>query len=384
MNKIKKIFFWSPMLGNVGTIKATTNSVESIIENSKHKIFLLNIFGELSFYNNESDRIKKINFFTFLSFLPRTGLLSKFLIYFFSLLSFPLLCFHVTKHKPDIIYASLVGYLPLLLKFFFKNLKVFNSIQGYPRFHRVRKFIWKKIYTKSDLIITMTENTKKILLNEIGNFKEIRKISNPVIDNNLFELSNKKINQEYKQLFSNKISFISIGRLTRQKNYLDFFKALSKLKKVLKVNYYEKNINIIILGNGEDYKFLKNYIKNIELNNIYFLGFQKNPFNFLKSSNFFVSCSLWEDPGHTLIEAASLNVPIITSDCPSGPKELFNENNSFLYRSKNIDELSEILRKVVINFKNGDLEIQKKVLKAQKLSQNFTKKEYYKSISDFL
>ena len=51
------------------------------------------------------------------------------------------------------------------------------------------------------------------------------------------------------------------------------------------------------------------------------MGFQNNPFNFLKASDFYISTSLWEDPGHTLIEAASLKIPIITSDCPSGPNE---------------------------------------------------------------
>ena len=57
MTSVKKIFFWSPMLGNVGTIKATINSIESILDNSHHEIFILNVFGEFSFYRNESKRI---------------------------------------------------------------------------------------------------------------------------------------------------------------------------------------------------------------------------------------------------------------------------------------------------------------------------------------
>ena len=52
-----------------------------------------------------------------------------------------------------------------------------------------------------------------------------------------------------------------------------------------------------------------------------FLGYQENPFNILKNANLYISTSLWEDPGHTLIEASALNVPIITSKCPSGPFE---------------------------------------------------------------
>ena len=79
----KKIFFWSPMLGNVGTIKATTNSIEAILENSDHKIFILNVFGEFSFYNLKNENFKKLNIFPFLTFLPKTGYFSKLCIYIF-------------------------------------------------------------------------------------------------------------------------------------------------------------------------------------------------------------------------------------------------------------------------------------------------------------
>ncbi len=384
MTRIKKIFFWSPMLGNVGTIKATINSIESILDNSDHEIFILNVFGEFSFYINESKRIKKINFFTFLRFLPKTGLFSKFLIYFFSLLAFPLLFIHVAKHRPNIIYSSLVGYLPLLLKIFFKDLKIFNSIQGYPRFNKIRKLIWKEFYMKSDLIITMTENTKNKLINDIGNFKEIKKIFNPVIDDNLYKLSNVKILSQYENIISKKIQFISIGRLTRQKNNIEFLKALNILKNELGLSYYEKNINVIFLGEGEDLIMLNKFVKDSNLHNIYFLGFQKNPFNFLKASNFYVSTSLWEDPGHTLIEAASLKIPIITSDCPSGPRELFNEENSYFYKSRNIEDLSKILIKVVNETEKKEIDLKQKILKAKEISENFTKEKFYESIKDYL
>jgi len=383
MKNKKKIFFWSPILGNVGTIKATINSLESIHDNSINEIFILNIFGEFSFYKNESLRIKKINFFTFLRFFPSTGLLAKFLIYLFSFLSLPFLFFYVAKYKPNIIYASLVGYLPLLLKIFFKDLKIFNSIQGYPRFTKVRKFIWKKFYKKSDLIITMTENTKNKLINDIGNFKEIKKICNPVIDDDLYKLSQEKIPTQFENIISKKIQFISIGRLTRQKNYIELLKSLNILKNKLGENFYENNINVIILGTGEDLKMLNKFTEDNKLNNIHFLGFQKNPFNFLKSSNFYVSTSLWEDPGHTLIEAASLNIPIITSDCPSGPKELFNENNSYTYQSGNIDDLSKTLLKIVNDSAKKEINLEK-ISKAKELSENFTKDRFYNSIKDYI
>ncbi len=83
MHKNKKIFFWAPMLGNVGTIKATINSIESILEETDYKVYILNVFGEFSFYENNNINLKKLNIFRFLKFFPKTGILSKFCIYFF-------------------------------------------------------------------------------------------------------------------------------------------------------------------------------------------------------------------------------------------------------------------------------------------------------------
>ena len=55
---IKKNFLWSPMLGNVGTIKATTNSAEAITSYSEHEVFLLNVFGEFNLYKIIRIRLK--------------------------------------------------------------------------------------------------------------------------------------------------------------------------------------------------------------------------------------------------------------------------------------------------------------------------------------
>jgi glycosyltransferase involved in cell wall biosynthesis len=49
---------------------------------------------------------------------------------------------------------------------------------------------------------------------------------------------------------------------------------------------------------------------------------QKNPFKFLKHSNCFVFPSLWEGLPNTVIEALSLNIPVISADCKTGPREI--------------------------------------------------------------
>ena len=69
---------------------------------------------------------------------------------------------------------------------------------------------------------------------------------------------------------------------------------------------------------------------NIE--NIFLLGHKSNPFKYIANSEIFISSSLWEDPGHALVESAYLNTFIITSECEAGPKEMFsNKFNCLSY-----------------------------------------------------
>lgn len=375
----KKIFFWSPMIGYVGTVKATINSAKAIKENSEHEVILLNILGEFNEFKNKNKDIEVINIFSFLNFLPRTGLLSKLSIYFFSFLSLPVLILIFLKRKPNIVITSLVGIFPIFLKIvFFKKLKVFNSIQGYPKLYKFRKFLWKLFYSKSDLIITMTETTKKLLNQAIPELKKIVCIYNPIIDEELYELSNHKLGNESWYFEKNNFNIISIGRLTRQKNYIELLKGFNLFQKKYLKQSENKRINLLILGVGENLKILKKYISENDIKNIYFLGYKKNPFNILIKSNLYISSSLWEDPGHTLIEAAALKVPIITSNCLSGPIDLFDNNNSFVYSSGNYLELAESLN-YFFNHCN-DQEKNKKIIEAEALSLKFCKKNFFNKL----
>ena len=84
------IFFWSPMLSNVGTINAMIGMAKSLSRYSSYKIYVLDILGEFRNFHN----IKELNFLSFVkidNILPRTGKLSKFLILLFSIMAIPFL-----------------------------------------------------------------------------------------------------------------------------------------------------------------------------------------------------------------------------------------------------------------------------------------------------
>ena len=64
---------------------------------------------------------------------------------------------------------------------------------------------------------------------------------------------------------------------------------------------------------------------------IFFINETDNVFNIIKKSKYFVLTSLWEDPGFVLIEAAVMNKIIVSSNCPSGPKEILNNGQVVFY-----------------------------------------------------
>ena len=99
---------------------------------------------------------------------------------------------------------------------------------------------------------------------------------------------------------------MSVGGLTKQKNFIFLCKAFKKIVKE------HSDIKLLIAGEGEQRTELSNFIKENNLSkNIILLGFIENIFPYFKNSNGFILTSLWEDPGFVLVEAAFCRAPIL-------------------------------------------------------------------------
>ena len=95
-----------------------------------------------------------------------------------------------------------------------------------------------------------------------------------------------------------------------------------------------------------------------------------NIFYILSRSKGFILSSLWEDPGFVIVEAAFCKVPIISSDCDSGPKELIKDNiNGILFKSNNIENFLIKFDEFIKLEKNYN----KILLNNLKMSKKFTK-----------
>ncbi len=140
-------------------------------------------------------------------------------------------------------------------------------------------------------------------------------IYNPVITPDLLEKANRPIAHPWYQQRRTPV-ILAIGRLTQAKCFDLLLRSFQKAR-------LQEDANLIILGEGPDRKALEALTDKLNLrDHVQLPGFVDNPYQYIKNSNLFVLSSLWEGLPTVLIEALYLGVPIISTDCPSGPKEI--------------------------------------------------------------
>lgn len=359
----KKIFYWSPFFSNIATSMAVINSAIALKKFSKntYEPIIIDVFGEWNDYlkiiNENKIKIVKLNLNNFFYETKINGFLKSryFQIKIFLLAFFPLLKL-IKKNKTDIFILHLLTSLPLFLNFFFNlKSKVILRISGLPKLNIFRYIFWKITLKKVSIVTTPTISTKNYLINKLQ-IKNIFLLRDPI-------LQVSKIKKNYKRTVSVKKNFLAIGRLTKQKNFLFLLECFKIIIEKDPENY------LFILGDGEEFNKLKNYIeKNSLEKNIFLEGYKKDIYNYLINSKAFILTSLWEDPGFVLIEAAYSNTSIISSNCDNGPKEILNNGkNGFLFNSNNQEHFLEV-------FKNFQLSSEKEVYEKKKNAKRMCRK----------
>ena len=312
-------------------------------------------------------------------YLPKYGFLksrfSYIVVFFFSIFKLHKM---LKKEKPEYLMIHLMTFIPLLLLLFFNyETKFILRISGYPKLNYLRSFFWKIVGKKIYLITTPTFSTLDLLNKfEIFDIDKIKYLPDPIL--NIDEITKKKLdnNISNKELFKEK-TIISIGRLTKQKNFEFLIKAFNKI-----MDEYP-NFSLLILGEGEKRKTLEILIKKLNLDNkVFLIGHEQNIYKYLKRAEMFILSSLWEDPGFVLIEAGYSNKIVLSSDCPNGPKEILNNNqNGFLYKKNSLDSFVKKFKE--IQNTNEEEILKKKILFKKKLKE-FTLFNHYKILNSIL
>jgi len=135
--------------------------------------------------------------------------------------------------------------------------------------------------------------------------------------NMIEQLAVEEISKSDEQFINSHKTIISVGRVCKEKNFVNLVKAFEKLRE--KVD----DAGLLIVGDGELFGELKQFVCFSKFKeDILLVGYQKNPYKYMKKCDVFALSSINEGFPNVIIEAMGNGLPVVSSNCESGPNEI--------------------------------------------------------------
>ena len=244
--------------------------------------------------------------------------------------------FKYLKSNKDSVVLSFQANIYCIIICKLLNIKVIVRSNSSPIgwYHNsLKRFIYQKIIRFADKVIVNSLDFKKQMEKRFN--IRVENIFNPLNVNEIKKKSKVKINYDF---FNEGLKIINIGRLTDQKDQITLLRSINLLK-------YKVKIKLLIIGSGVEQKNLMNYIKNNNLSSyVRIKKFLDNPYPYILKSDLFILSSKYEGLPNVLLEAAVLKKFIISTNCPTGPKEiLLNGRGGYLFNNGDYKKLSKLI-----------------------------------------
>ena len=245
---------------------------------------------------------------------------------------------------------------------------------------------WSRNYFKNIIFKILFNVPKRIIVNSIDFKKEIDRkfniktfhIYNPLNKDVIKNMSKTKLKFNF---FKNAdLKIMNIARFTDQKDHYTLLKSINILIK------RKVNLKLLIMGYGPNLEDMKYFIKKNKLEkHVKISNFNKNPFKFIKYSNLFVLSSIYEGLPNVLLEAICLKKFVISSNCPTGPREILkNGKLGMLFAPKDENSLAN----KILEFKSNKKKYNKITLKAynslDRFDYEYNCKKYYNIIIKYI
>ena len=232
------------------------------------------------------------------------------------LLKLPLLAWRYKKlnnSKISLSFMNRPNYINVLAKLMGMKSKIIISERAMPSLQHanglqgfINRNLIKFLYNKADLVTA----------NSLGNSKDLEKnfgCKSVVTINNLFDIEKIEVlSQEKVEYRDEKFTFITVGRLDAGKNHSLMIEAMPYV-----------DAKLYIIGDGELKESLEEQIKQLKVEDkVILLRRQTNPYKYLVQADCFVFSSNYEGFPNVLLEALACGLPVISTDCHSGPREI--------------------------------------------------------------
>lgn len=150
-----------------------------------------------------------------------------------------------------------------------------------------------------------------------------------------------KVKQLALQNIEKTFTFVAVGRLNPQKDYKTLLDACAILKT------RNSNFTLGIIGDGNLKEELQSQLKSLQLEeNVFLMGFNANPYPYMKKARYLVSSSLYEGFSNVIIESLCLGTPVISTNCPGGNAEvILDGKNGWLSKVQDATDLATVMEK---------------------------------------
>ncbi len=221
--------------------------------------------------------------------------------------------------KIDVVISFMeeANFPVLLSKWFGNKAAAIVSVRQDPLVYGlVYQTLMRWLYPRAKWVVAVSLRMQSDLEKKFG-LKNVTTIYNPYDASKVAEQAKAEVPAAFRETFKKKFTFITIGRLSFQKGQWFLVRAFKEV--VTK----HPDARLLVVGEGELRADLEALTASLGLTDVvHFIGNQTNVYPFLKASDCFVLPSLWEGFPNTMVEALAMDLPVISTDCPTGPREI--------------------------------------------------------------
>ncbi len=229
-----------------------------------------------------------------------------------------LLCDKDRVNRTALLAASMAGYKGRLVVRI--GTTVSKNLEGRGFGHRLLQY-WslRHLYGKAHAVVVPSQGAAEDLCS-IASLPPglVRVLPSPVVTEGLETLGREPVPHPW--FASEAYSVIlGAGELCERKDFATLIRAFAALP-------MQNSYRLVILGKGKKRKTLEKLAKDLGVaDRIHFPGFVKNPYAYMAKSRIFVLSSTCEGLPVVLMEAMALGIPVASTDCPSGPREILDQ-----------------------------------------------------------
>lgn len=232
---------------------------------------------------------------------------------------------YLRRVEPEVLVAGLLTVPAVVARDVAGvDTKLVCSVQGLPRPDRSRLWLWPQLYRRAEVVVAPVQS----IADRVATYADldpgqVRVVANPVVTDELLARAEEPPDHPWFDEADRIV--LAVGRQTRQKDFSTLLRSFDRV-----ADRTDEDVRLLVPGKeDEQTPELHQLADQLDHGDaVAFPGFVDNPYAYMRAADVFVLSSRWEGPGHVLVEALAVGTPVVSTDCPAGPREILQNGEA--------------------------------------------------------